>query len=59
MKGKTMQEPSNEYLHLISANKDRTYQKRKQAEEILKELLTKFCSDDLIYMLIKLDQEQD
>lgn len=54
-----MTELTNEHFYLHSVNKDRTYQKRKQAEEILKDLLTKFCSDDLIYMLIKLDQEQD
>ena len=54
-----MTELTNEHFYLHSVNKDRMYQKRKQAEEILKELLTKFKSDDLIDMLMKLDQDQD
>jgi hypothetical protein len=54
-----MTELTEAHFELHSANKDRIYQKRKQAEEILKELLTKFKTDDLIDMLMKLDQEQD
>jgi hypothetical protein len=54
-----MTELTNEHFYLHSANKDRMYQKRKQAEEILKDLLTKFKTDDLIDMLMKLDQKQD
>jgi hypothetical protein len=54
-----MTELTNEHFDLHSVNKDRMYQKRKQAEEILKDLLTKFKSDDLIDMLMKLDQKQD
>jgi hypothetical protein len=54
-----MTELTEAHFELHSANKDRMYQKRKQAEEILKELLNKFKTDDLIDMLMKLDQEQD
>jgi hypothetical protein len=54
-----MTELTEAHFELHSANKDLMYQKRKQAEEILKELLTKFKTDDLIDMLMKLDQEQD
>jgi hypothetical protein len=54
-----MTELTNEHFYLHSVNKDRMYQKRKQAEEILKDLLTKFKSDDLIDMLMKLDQEKN
>ena len=56
---KKMTELTDAHFELHSANKDRMYQKRKQAEEILKDLLTKFKSDDLIDMLMKLDQDQD
>ena len=54
-----MTELTEPHFELHSSNKDRMYQKRKQAEEILKDLLTKFKTDDLIDMLMKLDQEQD
>jgi hypothetical protein len=54
-----MTELTEAHFELHSANKDRMYQKRKQAEEILKDLLTKFKTDDLIDMLMKLDQEKD
>ena len=54
-----MTELTNEHFYLHSVNKDRMYQKRKQAEEILKDLLTKFKSDDLINIIMKLDQDQD
>jgi hypothetical protein len=54
-----MTELTDAHFELHSSNKDRMYQKRKQAEEILKDLLTKFKTDDLIDMLMKLDQDQD
>lgn len=54
-----MTELTDAHFELHSANKDRMYQKRKQAEKILKELLTKFKSDDLIDIIMKLDQDQD
>jgi hypothetical protein len=49
-----MTELTDAHFELHSANKDRMYQKRKQAEEILKELLTKFKTDDLIDMLYEI-----
>jgi hypothetical protein len=54
-----MTELTDAHFELHSSNKDLMYQKRKQAEEILKDLLTKFKTDDLIDMLMKLDQDQD
>jgi hypothetical protein len=41
---KKMTELTEAHFELHSSNKDRMYQKRKQAEEILKDLLTKFKS---------------
>ena len=56
---KKMTELTEAHFELHSSNKDRMYQKRKQAEEILKDLLAKFKTDNLIEMLMKLDQEED
>jgi hypothetical protein len=35
-----------------AANKDKSYQERQQARKELKDLLTRFNSDDLIYMIM-------
>jgi hypothetical protein len=43
----------NEAQFMIQAvNKDKSYQERQQAREELKDLLTRFNSDDLIYMIM-------
>lgn len=58
-RGCLMTEQNEAHFEIQSSNKAKMYDKRKQAEEILKDLLTKFKSDDLIDMLMKLDQEKD
>jgi len=39
--------------HVQENNKGKLYEKRKQAIESIKELLTKFSSDDLIDIIMK------
>jgi len=53
-----MTELNEAHFELHSKNKDRLYQKRKLAEEKLKELLKEFDSDSLIDMLMKI-KDQD
>ncbi len=47
-----------EIAQVQAINKARIYQKRKQAEEQLKQLLTQFNSDDLIDLIMKI-KDQD
>ncbi len=53
-----MAELNEAHFMIHSRNKDRLYQKRKLAEEKLKELLKEFDSDSLIDMLMKI-KDQD
>jgi hypothetical protein len=52
-----MAELNEAHFEIHSRNKDRLYQKRKLAEEKLKELLKDFDSDSLIDILMKLDDK--
>ncbi len=52
-----MTELNEAHFELHSANKDKLYQKRKLAEEQLKNLLDRFSSDDLIDMIMKIKEE--
>lgn len=47
-----------EIAEVQANNKARMYQKRKQAEEQLKQLLTQFNSDDLIDLIMKIKEEE-
>ena len=47
-----MTEQNEAQFMLQAANKDKSYQERQQAREELKDLLTRFNSDDLIYMIM-------
>ena len=51
-----MAELNEAHFEIHSRNKDRLYQKRKQAEEQLKQLLTQFTSDDLIDLIMKIKE---
>ena len=53
-----MAELNEAHFMIHSKNKDRLYQKRKLAEEKLKELLKEFDSDSLIDMLMKIKEEE-
>lgn len=53
-----MAELNEAHFEIHSRNKNRLYQKRKLAEEKLKELLKEFDSDSLIDMLMKI-KDQD
>ena len=39
--------------------KDKSYQERQQAREELKDLLTRFNSDDLVYMIMNLEDKKN
>jgi hypothetical protein len=47
-----MTEQNEAQFMLQAANKDKSYQERQQAREELKDLLTRFNSDDLIDMIM-------
>jgi hypothetical protein len=47
-----MTEQNEAQFVLQAANKDKSYQERQQAREELKDLLTRFNSDDLIDMIM-------
>ena len=47
-----MTEQNEAQFMIQAANKDKSYQKRQQARKELKDLLTRFNSDDLIYMIM-------
>jgi hypothetical protein len=47
-----MTEQNEAQFMIQAANKDKSYQERQQARKELKDLLTRFNSDDLIYMIM-------
>jgi hypothetical protein len=47
-----MTEQNEAQFMIQAANKDKSYQERQQAREELKDLLTRFNSDDLVYMIM-------
>jgi hypothetical protein len=47
-----MTEQNEAQFMIQAANKDKSYQERQQAREELKDLLTRFNSDDLIDMIM-------
>jgi hypothetical protein len=47
-----MTEQNEAQFMIQAANKDKSYQERQQAKKELKDLLTRFNSDDLIYMIM-------
>jgi hypothetical protein len=50
----------NEAQSMIqAANKDKSYQERQQARKELKDLLTRFNSDDLIYMIMNEEDKKN
>lgn len=53
-----MAELNEAHFEIHSRNKDRLYQKRKQAEEQIKKLLDQFTSDDLIDLIMKVEEEK-
>ena len=53
-----MAELNEAHFMIHSRNKDRLYQKRKLAEEKLKELLKEFDTDSLIDMLMKIKEDK-
>ena len=53
-----MAELNEAHFEIHSMNKDRLYQKRKLAEEKLKELLKEFDTDSLIDMLMKIKEDK-
>jgi hypothetical protein len=42
-----------------AVNKDKSYQERQQARKELKDLLTRFNSDDLVYMIMNLEDKKN
>ena len=47
-----MTKQNESHFMIQAANKDKSYQERQQAREELKDLLTRFNSDDLIDMIM-------
>jgi hypothetical protein len=47
-----MTEQNEAHFMIQAVNKDKSYQERQQARKELKDLLTRFNSDDLIYMIM-------
>jgi hypothetical protein len=54
-----MTEQNEAQFVLQAANKDKSYQERQQARKELKDLLTKFNSDDLVYMIMNLEDKKN
>jgi hypothetical protein len=52
--GCLMTEQNEAHFMIQAANKDKSYQERQQARKELKDLLTRFNSDDLVYMIMNL-----
>jgi hypothetical protein len=54
-----MTEQNEAQFMIQAANKDKSYQERQQARKELKDLLTRFNSDDLIYMIINEEDKKN
>jgi hypothetical protein len=54
-----MTEQNEAHFMIQAANKDKSYQERQQAREELKDLLTRFNSDDLVYMIMNLEDKKN
>jgi hypothetical protein len=53
-----MTEQNEAHFMTQAANKDKSYQERQQARKELKDLLTRFNSDDLIFMIMNLEDKK-
>ena len=54
-----MTEQNKAQFMIQTANKDKSYQERQQARKELKDLLTRFNSDDLVYMIMNLEDKKN
>jgi ribosomal protein L44E len=57
--GCLMTEQNEAQFMIQAANKDKSYQERQQARKELKDLLTRFNSDDLVYMIMNLEDKKN
>jgi muconolactone delta-isomerase len=54
-----MTEQNEAQFMIQAANKDKSYQERQQARKELKDLLTRFNSDDLVYMIMNVEDNKE
>jgi hypothetical protein len=54
-----MTEQNEAHFMIQAANKDKSYKKIDQAKKELRSLLTRFTSDDLVYMIMNLEDKKN